>query len=174
MFAKSGCLAPILALVLSVSTVHAADLPPASVSIVGWPRMTSGAFGCLMEKTLGHRDPKFNCDLRDYRPATNPCTDAGYNEGPKFPPTLATRIHPLATHIDVDFEHGDVRAVSVQLAGKFSDAEVRKAFGLPDDDARPPNIMHISVQDCGLGVTCLSLQGFDHLGAGDVDCGKQR
>jgi hypothetical protein len=49
-----------------------------------------------------------------------------------------------------------------------------KSGRLTDDDTRPQNMMHISVRERGLDVTCLSLQGVDHLGAGDVDCGKDR
>ena len=159
-------------LALSLSDAQAADLPPATVNILDWPRMPSAAFGCFMEKTLGHRDPRFNCNLKSAKPG-DPCIDTNaYYAGPTFPPSLATRVHPLASDIDLDFEHADLRMVSIKLTGKFSDAEVRTAFGLPGDAARPQNIMSISVHDCSLVSTCLTLQGFEHIGAGDVDCRK--
>ncbi|MDP3772688.1 MAG: hypothetical protein Q8Q85_00305 [Gemmatimonadales bacterium] len=33
------------------------------------------------------------------------------------------------------------------------------------------NVMYVSIQRCGNDYSCLLLQGFDHMGAGDVDCG---
>lgn len=162
-----------MAAALSMSAGHAADLPPAAMNILDWPRMASPAFGCLMEKTLGHRDPRFNCGLKSVK-AGDPCVDTeNYYAGPMFPPALATRIHSFARDVSVEFEHGAVRTVSVTLKGKFSKSDVLKAFGLTDDGKRPPNIMSVSVQDCSLDGTCLLLAGFDHLGAGDVDCSKQ-
>jgi hypothetical protein len=162
-----------MAAALSISAGHAADLPPAGMNILDWPRMASPAFGCLMEKTLGHRDPRFNCSLKSVKMG-DPCVDTeNYYAGPIFPPALAARIHPLASDVSVDFEHGEVRTVSVRLQGKFSESDVLKAFDLAGDRKRPPNIMFVSVQDCSRDGTCLLLTGFDHLGAGDVDCSKQ-
>jgi hypothetical protein len=173
-----------IALGLSLSVAHAADLAQANFSLRAWPRMTSPAFGCWMEKALGHRDAKFNCDLKNLENIGDPCTDTDpYYEGPKFPEALVTRVHPLATRIDVDFEHGDLRMIIVELAGEFSDQQVRKALGLPDEQERVqefvrpsdparPLIMSMDVHSCGPGITCLMIQAFDHMGAGDVDCGK--
>ena len=159
-----------VALALSVTAARAADLPPAGMKILDWPRMTSPAFGCLLEKTLGHRDPRFNCALKSVKPG-DPCIDtADYHAGPKFPPALAPRVHTLASNVDLAFEHGQLQSVTVMLTGKFSEAEVRRAFGLPDDAARPANVSSISVQDCSLLSTCLVVQGFEHMGAADVDC----
>ena len=162
-----------MAVALLMSTGHVADLPRASMNILDWPRMASPAFGCLMEKTLGHRDPRFNCSLKSVK-AGDPCIDTeNYYAGPTFPPGLASRIHLLASGVSVEFEHGDLRWVSVTLKRKFSESDVLKAFDLTDERKRPPNIMFVSVQDCSLGGTCLLLTGFDHLGAGDVDCSNR-
>lgn len=149
---------------------QAADLPPAGLDISGWPRMTSPAFGCLLEKTLGHRDAHFNCSLTR-APAGDPCIDTdAYYAGPTVPPALATRVHPLARNVDVSFEHGAVQAVTVTLTGKFSESDVRRAFGLPASQGLPDNIIGVSVQACSQTSTCLLLTGFDHMGAGDVEC----
>ena len=158
------------ALVLSISAVRAADLPPATMNILDWPRLTSPAFGCLMEKTFRHRDPRFNCDTKSVDPG-DPCVKTReYYQGPEFPKALAARIHPLATDVRLDFEHGDLRVVAITLKGKFSESDVLKAFNLSDDGRRRPNIMSVTVQDCSLVGTCLLLTGFDHMGAADVDC----
>jgi hypothetical protein len=82
-------------------------------------------------------------------------------------------IHPLAIDVRLDCEHGELRAVAVTLKGKFSESDVLKAFDLSDDRRRRPNIISVSVQDCSLVGTCLLLTGFDHMGAGDVDCSNR-
>ena len=108
------------------------------------------------------------------RRSGDPCVNTReYYQGPEFPKALAARIHPLATDVRLDFEHGDLRTVAVTLKGKFSESDVLKAFDLADDRGRPPNIMSVSVQDCSLVGTCLLLIGFDHMGAGDVDCSNR-
>lgn len=161
------------ALALCTSAARAADLPAAGLNILDWPRMTSPAFGCFLERNLGHRDPRFNCTSRNLKPG-DPCIDtANYYAGPEFPEALAPRVHPLATDIRLKFEHGEMQSVSVTLTGKFSERDVRQAFGLQGDAAQPQNISSISVQDCSLASTCLVLQGFEHMGAGDVDCPRQ-
>lgn len=149
------------------TSADAADLPRAGMNILGWPRMTSPVFGCLLEKTFGHRDPRFNCGLKSVETG-DPCTDTdNYYAGPKFPPALAARIHPLASTVSLEFEHGKMQAVTVTLTGKFSEGDVRRAFGLSDDRGSPGNILSVSVQDCSLVSTCLLLTGFDHMGAGE-------
>jgi hypothetical protein len=64
--------------------------------------------------------------------------------------------------------------VSLVLKKTVSDAEVRRVFKLPAAENRPQeNVMNISIQQCGKDATCLLLQGFDHMGAGDADCGAE-
>lgn len=160
------------AFALSLSVGHAADLPPATLNILGWPRMSAAAFGCYMEKTLGHRDSQFNCGLKNVKEG-DPCVDtANYYAGPKFPKALANRIHPLASDVDLSFEHGKLQRVAVTLTGKFDEGAVRTAFGLADQGL-PQSVTTASVQDCSLTSTCLLLIGFDHVGAGDVDCSRR-
>lgn len=160
----------------------AADLPPASVDVLAWPRLSSSAFGCYLEKTLGHRDKRFNCALKGYENQGDPCTNAAaYAEGPEFPARLAARVHPLAKDVELSWEHGELQQVTLVLKGTFNEVEVRRAFKLPraeayslseaEQGALPENIMDTSVQaDPSNGLTLVMLTGFDHMGAGDVDC----
>lgn len=173
------------AFIVLLSCTHqalAADLPPASVDVLAWPRLSSSVFGCYMEKTLGHRDPRFNCALKGYDNQGDPCTNpTAYEEGPDFPARLAARVHPLAKDVELSWEHGELQQVTIVLQGMFDEVEVRKAFKLPraeaytlteaEQGALPENIMDTSVQaDPSNGLTSVTLTGFDHMGAGDVDC----
>jgi hypothetical protein len=166
--------AGVLGLWLSLSAAQAADLQPFTIDLVGWSRMPSPAFGCRLETAFGHRDPKFNCGLTDYKPATTPCVaGVDYMEGPALPSSLAPRVHPRATQVDIEFEHGALRSVLVVLQGTFTREQVIRALGLADDGKLPENIISVSVEPsttAGSPTTQVSIQGFEHMGAADVDC----
>ncbi|MBZ5789148.1 hypothetical protein K8353_03425 [Burkholderia contaminans] len=172
-------------------------LPKPTVDVRTWPRMTSPKFGCYVETTFGYRDKRFNCALKKYRNTGDACGNTKvYNEGPAFPDRLAASVHPLATKVELDWEHGDLQMVTVTLKGTWNEADVRKAFGLPRAEGRklteaelhsaPDNLMDTSVQypsapldeslakrpsNPARGTTAVMLYGFDHMGAGDADCG---
>jgi hypothetical protein len=157
-----------LALGLATSVAHAADLPPFSADILAWPRLSAAEMGCLIEKRFGHRDARFNCDLKDYVKPRGCDEPDRYYEGPQFPEALAARVHPLASEVNLSFEHGDLQMVIVRLAGSFSEPQFLEALGIADADARPGNVMYLSV-----GPHSVMLQGFDHMGGADVDCGPR-
>ena len=179
------------------SPVIGADLPPPIVNVSTWPQMSVSAFGCYLEKTFGYRDKRFNCSLKGYKNQGDPCknTDA-YYEGPTFPRNLATKVYPLATDIELSWEHGELQEVRIMLAGTLNEVEVRNAFKLPraaatalspaERETLPENIEDTDIQypsdpihrspatrpsDPSRGQTVVVLEGFDHIGAGDVDCG---
>ncbi|KFL54427.1 hypothetical protein JM78_04840 [Burkholderia pyrrocinia] len=169
-----------------------------TVDVRAWPRMTSPKFGCYVETTFAYRDKRFNCALKKYRNTGDACKNTtAYYEGPVFPDRLAARVHPLATKIELDWEHGDLQMVTVTLKGTWNEADVRKAFGLPRAEGRklteaelrkqPDNLTGTSIQypssptddsigrrpsDPAHGTTAVMLYGFDHMGAGDVECGE--
>ena len=154
---------------LSLSVAYAADFPPFSIDLLSWPRASPADIGCRMEKLLGHRDARFNCDLKNYESSGDPCKNTmAYYEGPTFPDKLAARVHPLATGVDLAFEHGALQSIVVWLHGDFSEQQVLQALGLHAGADRGDNIMSISIQHAN--GTSLGIQGFDHMGAGDVDC----
>lgn len=158
-----------------ISPAMAQSLQPASVDLMQWPRMDSPSFGCYMEKTFGHRDPRFNCSLKGYENKGDPCknTDA-YYEGPAFPGALASKVQPQVKDIDLSWEHGELQMVAITVTGEYSDQDVQRAFKLPSpvtDKAPAGNVMSVDIDHGNRGVTVISLTGFDHQGAGDVDCG---
>ena len=79
-----------------------------------------------------------------------------YYEHPAFPDRLATSVHPLATKVDLDWEHGDLQLVTVTLKGTWNEGGVRNAFGPPRTEGRklteaelrtqPDNLMDTSVR----------------------------
>jgi hypothetical protein len=161
-----------------------AALAAPSADVLSWPRMSVTDFGCYMEKTLHHRDARFNCALKVYRNFGDVCrTPDAYYEGPAFPEQLATAVHPLARHVELNWEHGNLQAVSITLKGTWSEAQVREAFKLPRTTAShlsaterkahawPENLMDSDVQFPSHDETEVTLTGFDHMGAGDVGCG---
>ncbi len=138
--------------------------------VLSWPRMKADAFGCKMEKEWGIRDAKFNCALTHYQSGGDPCKNPeAYYEGPSLPDDFPSKLHPLLQTIQLSWEHGELQAVSLFFKESFSRPEMAELFGYHmSSDA--PNIMDFSTKGCSKEGTCVTLQGFDHEGAGDVDC----
>jgi hypothetical protein len=156
---------------------EAAPPPLSKHDLLTWPRSGAAAFGCFIEKAFGSKDRRFNCALKRYRNRGDPCKNTkAYHEGPVFPPGKAAEVHPLAREIRLVWEHGDLQEVQVTLGKRLGEDEVRKAFRLPKDRL-PAQLTRISIQQCSKLATCILLEGFDHMGAGEVDCpppGKRR
>jgi hypothetical protein len=150
----------------AASQASAADL-------LAWPRMRADRFGCYLEKAFGHRDPRFNCALKRYVNKGDPCKNTkAYYDGPKFPDALKAKLHPSVRAVELSWEHGDLREVSITLGGELPEPAARALLKLPPKGAPlPEHVQDVRVEACGKGVTCVSLTGFDHQGAGDVDCG---
>lgn len=157
------------------SPAMAQNLQPATVNLMQWPRMDSPSFGCYMEKTFGYRDPRFHCGLKGYENKGDPCKNAdAYYEGPAFPNALASKVQSQVKDIDLSWEHGELQMVAITVTGEYSDQDVRRAFKLPSpvaDKTPADNVMSVDIDHGNRGVTVISLTGFDHQGAGDVDCG---
>jgi hypothetical protein len=146
----------------------------ASLGILDWSRMTRKEFSCLMEKTFGHKDKEFPCKTKQNLPIGDPCKNTKwYSAGPSLPTELGKKIHPLINQIRFEWEHGDMRSFTVAFTDRVSPRLIAHIFNLPLETNYPPthkNVMSISIQDCHKDHNCLVVQGFDHMGAGDVDC----
>ncbi len=161
----------------------AADLASPSIDVLPWPRMPAPEFGCYMEKALGYRDSTFNCATRArqlavYEKNHDACEHPkAFHDGLDFPDALAARVHPLAEHVALQFQGGSLQEVIITLKGKYSEADVRKAFRLPaSGQAMPENIMRIEIEDHNplqgkpQTETDVRIAGFDFLDAMDL-CG---
>lgn len=146
----------------------------APVDVVALFSLSPPALGCWLEKRWGHRDEKWNCDLKGWNRSGDPCDDTEpYYGGPATPDSVAKRMGPRLWEIDLEWEHGDLRSVSLAFDGPVTEAEARRTFGLPPEGV-PPGLMFISLQDCSRRGTCLIVEKFEHQGAGDVDCDAVR
>ncbi len=134
--------------------------------------MNAYDFGCLLETKFGLKDPVFNCsqDSRS-RDWGDPCRNTeAYYSGPEIPDTVGPSIHPKIKSLRLSWEHGELQDLGIVFNGVVTASEIEKVFGLRLGEKLPANIMHADLQECGKGTSCLSLTGFDHAGAGDVDC----
>ena len=144
---------------------------------INWPRMPVDKFGCLLERELGYKDGKFNCALKAYKNAGTPCADIeAFFEGPVFPLSRVPRIAPQLSGIEIAYQGGQVRAVTLLVKERLSEAQLRQQLQLPAADALPSHVLSIRFDGCrpgAAGQICnvVLIEGFEHQGAGDVDCG---
>jgi hypothetical protein len=143
---------------------------PSTIVVLSWFKMNRAQFGCYLQKTFGVRDGKWNCNHKAYKSVGDPCKNTkAYYAGPSFPEKLVKKVNPRLRDVELTWEHGDLQAVYLDFVDKVSDTEARKMFGLPKKGA-PDGFVSVDLQDCHKDYTCLIIQNFDHMGAGDVDC----
>jgi len=144
---------------------------------ITWPRMPVDRFGCLLERELSYRDGKFNCALTGYRNKGTPCVDIeSYFEGPAFPLSRVARVAPILASIEIAYQAGQVRAVTLVLKDRLSVAQIRQQLRLPPLEALPSHVSSVRFDGCRAGsdgqvCNVVLIEGFEHQGAGDVDCG---
>lgn len=154
---------------------------PATISILNWPRKNVAEIGCIIETEFGYRDPVFNCSKKNYVNKGDPCknTDA-YYEGLVFPQWLGSKIHAAIKDIRFDFEGGRLREIAITFMDSLAKEKIREWFKLPTEGvALPENILSISYGENVFSndrpvnpayTRWLNIIGFEHMGAGDVDC----
>lgn len=139
---------------------------------LSWAPITRRQLGCALEHR-GHRDPTWNCTSKE-GPAGDPCKQTeAYYAGPSFPDSLVASVSPLVARIDLHWEHGDLQEANLQLKPGVTTTAIEAAFHLAGAELNQPRpaVMSSSIQACAKNANCLVLQNFDHMGAGDVDCG---
>lgn len=165
--------------VVAASGAQEAPLPEPH-NVLSWPRAPVDRFGCMLEREFETRHPRFNCGLRGYVNRSDACaiTDA-YYEGPQFPADKAGKVLPQIDRIEIASERGQVQAVTLILKQRQTQTAIRALLGLPSPRAMlPVNISSVDIQGCrpeGASQVCnvVLIEGFDHRGAGDVDCGEE-
>lgn len=141
--------------------------------LAGWPRMRATDFGCMLEKRFGADAGRFGC-AADYDRIVWSDGCAGgenYNVGPELPVRVAKTLPAPVESVSLDWEHGDLRSVTVYFDRKLGNAEIEKTFGVRIDGSNRDNLMSVSVDECATGKTCLSLDGFEHIGGADLEEG---
>lgn len=170
-----------LATAFAAQTGKAQEVPPLDpTNVLSWPRTSVDRFGCMMERELDIRDPRFNCALRNYVNRGNACTGTdAYYEGPAFPADRAERVMAQFESLSIAYEGGRVQAVTLILKQRQTQTAIRALLNLPPPRAAlPANLTTVSIQGCrpdGATQICnvVLLEGFDHIGAGDADCGEE-
>lgn len=144
-------------------------------------RKTPVEIGCILETVFTYRDSVFNCDHKNYVNKGDPCikTDE-YYEGINIPEALFKKIHPAIKDIKLDFEHGSLRELTITFQDTLSKDKIRTMFNLPSENSSlPDNIMMINYGENIFSnnkpvdpnyTRWLTITGFEHMGAGDVDC----
>jgi hypothetical protein len=149
--------------------------------LISWARESPIEISCMLESQFGYVDSVFKCDNKFYVNKGDPCKNTReYYEGLQIPSNLVAKIHPLFKAITLSFEHGDLQDISIEFNDSISIDQVKQLFNLPTDkELYPENVMYI---EYGENVTApnkpkdpaytrwLNIIGFDHIGAGDVDC----
>lgn len=135
--------------------------------VLTWPRMGSQEFGCMLE-LAGQRDPAYHCKTKKVDPG-DPCKNVkAWTAGPAFPDLLTGAVHPGIDRVQLEWEHADLRVVRLHLRDPANAAEVRKQAGLPEAGAPlPENVQSIEVEGDEIVLTA-----FEHMGAGDAECGE--
>ncbi|MDR2583349.1 MAG: fibrobacter succinogenes major paralogous domain-containing protein [Fibromonadaceae bacterium] len=146
----------------------------ASVDAISWPSMPADKFGCMMEKTFGYKDERFNCSLKGYENKGGPCENTDeYYEGPAFPSSLIKKVHPWLSGISLSWEHGGLQGIVFWFDRELTEEQVLKSFGFTSKENHPGNIMSLDAENgSNPNGSFLQLQGFDHNGAADVGCGE--
>ena len=142
-------------------------------NLLSWSRKDVADFGCMLQSEFNFRDSKFNCDLKNYVNHGDPCfkTEA-YYEGPSFPKNESQKIDANIESIGLNFEHGELQMIEIDLKNSMQKEVVQKIFSLPiNNNDFPQNVMNISYSTSKPNeIKGFAIIGFDHQGAGDVDC----
>ncbi|MFV3369927.1 hypothetical protein ACNFH5_17315 [Pseudomonas sp. NY15435] len=162
------------ALCLLFSSGLASAVPFTTADLVSWPRMSVADFACLLEQRTGHADAQFSCaaskKLSNWGDACHD-TELSY-AGPQLPEALVHQLDPRIVAVDLDWEYGRLQSVNVTFDKIMTAEEVADIFpdvNLDDPTSRD-NLSNASLQDCAENASCLYLEGFEHLGAADVEC----
>jgi hypothetical protein len=161
-----------LCLLLSSGLAHAA--PFTTDDLISWPRMSVADFACQLESRTGKVDAPFSCaasrKLNDWGDVCHP-TDLSY-AGPQVAEAQVRALDPRIAAVDLDWEYGRLQSVNVTFDKIMTAEEVADIFPQVnlDDPTSRDNLSNASLQDCASDASCLYVEGFEHLGAADVEC----
>ena len=148
--------------------------------LLTWMRKSPVGIGCILETEFSYKDPVFNCDYKDYVNKGDPIKNTTeYYEGIKFPDSLVSKIDLSVETLELEFEHGNLREISIQFKDSILKSKISEIFELPTKRSKfPDNITDIgygenipaSNKPVNLNYTrWLTIEGFDHMGAGEME-----
>lgn len=149
--------------------------------LLTWAKKNPVEIGCMFEKEFSYRDTIFNCNYKNYVNKGDPCKNTKeYYEGINFPVELASKVNSSIKDINLEFEHGKLRQISITFKDSLLKNEIHQIFNLPT--ARkdfPDNVMEIQFDENIFSeeksintnyTKRLTITGFEHIGSGEVDC----
>jgi hypothetical protein len=152
-----------------------------------WLRQPVEKFACTLAKEYGYEDPKFKCGIK---PSGKPDPrNESWNAGPVFPKDKVKGIHSLLSDLEIEWEHGDIRTLTFTFEKELSVQTVQRMFNLPRtqedwethfDDIQSINYGNLTVDQLRtkdldlLFVKSLTLIGFEHMGAGDIEFEEEK
>jgi len=148
--------------------------------LLTWMRKSPVGIGCILETEFSYKDPVFNCDYKDYVNKGDPIKNTTeYYEGIKFPDSLVSKIDLSVETLELEFEHGNLREISIQFKDSILKSKISEIFELPTKRSKfPDNITDIgygenisaSNKPVNLNYTrWLTIEGFDHMGAVEME-----
>ncbi len=91
--------------------------------------------------------------------------------------TLVVKVDSTIINITLDFEHSNLREITIDFKNNILVSNLNKKFKLPELDTKLPNsVTAISYEPTDKPISNQSytkqlvITAFDHIGAGDVDC----
>lgn len=130
--------------------------------------MNAQELGCSLSRQFYDRGDLPACVDTPY-PQGDPCENIdSWYAGPQLPDGFAEQVHPNVKRVRLSWEHGHIQAVGLLMDDVYNEDAARVLFAV---DKLPPNVMAMSVQRCMTKASCIVITGFDHLGAGEVQCG---
>lgn len=150
--------------------------------LLTWLRKSPVEINCMLQSQLHYQDRRFKCGT-NYVNKGDPCKKTKeYYEGIQIPDSLAVKIHPLFKSISLSFEHGDLQLLIIEFKDSMSIGRIKSMFALPAEQIDfPDNLIYIDYADGESApfkthdekyTNSLMIVGFEHLGAGDVDCSQ--
>jgi hypothetical protein len=134
----------------------------------------------MLETEFSYKDSVFNCSYKGYFNKGDPIKNTTeFYEGIEFPVDLVSKIDPSVETLDLEFEHGNLREITIQFKDSMLKSKIAEIFNLPTERRLFPE----NVVDIGYGENIsasnqpvntkytkfLTIDGFDHIGAGEVE-----
>ncbi len=153
------------------------EYQPVRMNVLAWPRMGASEMGCLFEKQLKAKNPLFNGQKLPRKTQGDPCHDpTAYYAGPEFPAKKGYWLHPLITQVGIFYEGDRVQSVTLHFKHPMPISTLKRIVQIPQNPEQlPENVMTVDYQQGGQHTrsgyaNTVALFGFEHQGAGDVDC----
>ena len=150
--------------------------------LLSWPQKSNHEMACLIEHTFKEHDSHFRCDDPVRSDLGDPCANKkDYWTGPTFPIKKSYLVNRNIRHIQLKYEHDEVRAVKGWLNKPSTVEELNYLLALPesfnpeDPHGLPKNVEWVEYKRYAKRLKPgkydgFIISGYDHLGHGKIKC----